>query len=82
MLPPDRYDETTKLNLSYKLLNSVAKLRYFKPCVKRYLTAHKRSRFMYIHPSEWDIGIFLPLARFEKANQATVHADSRRKIGK
>ena len=33
----ERYDERTKINLNYKLLNSVSKLRYFKPCVKMYL---------------------------------------------
>lgn len=75
-----RYDETTKINLSYGLLNKAAKLRYFKPCIKHYLTEHVRSRFMYIHPTEWDMALFLPLARFEGATQREVWEDSRRKI--
>jgi hypothetical protein len=56
-----RYDETTKLNISYKVLNSASKFQNFKPCVKHYLTKQFRSRFLYIYPSEWDIAIFLPV---------------------
>jgi len=76
-----RYDESTKLNLSYKVLSSAAKYRYFKPCVKRYLTSQLRSQFMYIYPSEWDIALFMPLERFQGASKSTVFADSRRAIG-
>jgi hypothetical protein len=72
-----RYDETTRINLSYRLLNGVAKLRYFKPCIKMYLDEHVTTRFMYIYPSEWDIAIFLPIARFEKRTANYVHAQSR-----
>ena len=72
-----RYDETTKLNLSYSMLNGAAKYKYFKPCVKRYLTNQVRSRFLYIYPSEWDIALFLPLERFQGASKAQVYKDSR-----
>jgi hypothetical protein len=75
-----RYDESTRLNLSYKVLSNAAKYSMFKPCVKRYLTSQLRSRFMYIYPSEWDIALFLPLERFQGASKATVFADSRRSL--
>lgn len=75
-----RYDETTKLQLSYSMLNGAAKYRYFKPCVKRYLTSQLRSRFLYIYPSEWDMALFLPLERFQGASKATVYKDSRKII--
>lgn len=75
-----RYDESTRINLSYKLLSSSSKLRYFEPCVKRYLHSHVQSRFMYVYPSEWDIAIFLPIARFEKKSANFVHAESRKLI--
>lgn len=76
----NRYDETTKLQLSYNMLNGAAKYRYFKPCVKRYLTSQLRSRFLYIYPSEWDIALFLPLERFQGASKATVFKDSKNAI--
>lgn len=75
-----RFDESTKLNMSYQLLNSVSRLRYFKPCVKHYLNSQVRSNFMYIYPSEWDIAIFLPLARFQKRGANRVYADSEKSI--
>jgi hypothetical protein len=75
-----RYDETTRMTMSYKLLTSSARLKYFQPCVKRYLYSHVQTRFMYIYPSEWDIAIFLPTARFEKRTANYVHAQSRTAI--
>lgn len=76
----ERYDEKTKLELSYETLNGVSRFKYFKPCVKMYLREHLRSRFMYVYPSEWDIALWLPLERFEKATKSKVWADSRRII--
>lgn len=78
----DKYDTSTKIKLSYRVLKGASKYKYFKPCIKRYLIDHTRSQFMYIYPSEWDIAIFLPLARFEKRTAHRVHADSRRAITK
>lgn len=75
-----RYDESTRVMLSYKLLTGASSLKYYKPCVKQYLYSHMKTRFMYIYPSEWDIAIFLPTARFEKRNTNQVHAISRKLI--
>lgn len=75
-----RYDESTRMTLSYKLLNASANLKYFKPCIKHYLYDHVQTRFMYIYPSEWDIAIFLPTARFEKRTANYVHGQSRQAI--
>lgn len=76
----ERYDERTKLELSYKILNSAGRFRYFKPCVKHYLTGQVRSRFMYIYPSEWDMALFLPLERFQGASKTKVWSDTRRAL--
>lgn len=70
-----RYDESTKLNLSYEILKSAAKYRYFKPCVKQYLFKQMQSNFIYVYPSEWDVALFLPLERFAKASKDQVWAD-------
>lgn len=76
-----RYDETTKLALSYGILDGASKFKNFKPCVKHYLTSQLRSRFVYVYPSEWDIAMFLPLERFQGARKTKVWADSKKLIG-
>ena len=74
------YDETTRLKISYKILDKAAKFKEFRPCVKRYLNSQVQSKFMYVFPSEWDIALFLPAERFVGASKTSVWADSRRKI--
>lgn len=78
----ERYDETTRLQLSYRMLNSASKFKYFRPTVKHYLTDQLRSRFLYVYPSEWDIALFLPTERFVGARKQKVWADSRNSIGR
>ena len=78
----DRYDETTKLKMNYSLLQRASTLKFFRPCVKRYLSSHVQSNFMYVRPDEWDICLFLPTERFVKQSKQNVWADSRRKIGR
>jgi hypothetical protein len=76
------YNDTTKLKLNYDLLNGASQFRYFKPTVKHYLTDHLTSRFLYVFPAEWDVALFLPLERFQKASKQKVWADSRKIIGR
>jgi hypothetical protein len=75
-----KYDNTTKLRLSYDMLKSASKFRYFKPTFKHYLTSHVKSRFIYIAPTEWDIALMLPTQRFSKATADKVYSDSRQAI--
>ena len=70
------YDQTTKLQLSYKILSGSSQFSAYKPCFKRYLNSYVRSRFMYISPQEWNLCLFLPLERFQKASTQTVWNDS------
>lgn len=70
-------DETTRLKVSYRLLKRVSRAKYFKPCLKQYLFGHVQShQFYYIDPKEWDMALFLPLARFKKAQISQVHRES------
>ena len=71
----NKYDKTTRLELSYRLLK-----RYGRavPCVKRYLGDRIVSQTVRIDADEWEIAIFLPVERFQKASKGTVWADSRR----
>jgi hypothetical protein len=70
-----KFNEKTRLRLSYDLLNSSAKYKYFEPCVKKYLKSHVRSRFLLIPSNEWDIALFLPLERFN-VNKSVVYQNS------
>lgn len=71
---------TNSLQLSYDLLKSTHRLRMFQPCFKRYLNTNVRSNFATIDREHWNIALFLPLARFEKASQTHVHAESIKKV--
>ena len=77
-----RYDETTRIQGSYQLLNRAARSKWIQPCVKQYLFSQLDSRFMYVYPSEWDIALFLPLERFSKATKSQVWADTKRSMGR
>ena len=76
----NKYDESTSFNLSYGLLSSAAKYKWFKPCVKHYLSSNVKSRFAKVPATEWEIAAFLPSADFAKAGKSKVYADSRRMI--
>jgi hypothetical protein len=69
------FDDRTKLRMSYDILNSASRYKYFKPCIKRYLYTQLRTRFLLIPSNEWDIALFLPLERFT-VNKASVYRDS------
>ena len=56
---------STKLNLSYSLLNNSRKLASLsRPCVKRYLFGHVRSKFIEVTANEWDKAIQLGVELF------------------
>lgn len=76
----DRYDETTKLKMSYGVLKGAEKFKLFKPTYKRYLTSQVRSRFVQIEPAEWDIALFLQTEQFIGASKTKVWADSKKII--
>ena len=74
------YDDTTKFQARYNILQKTSKLRFYKPCFKHYLSKNVRSRFAYVPPPEWEIATFLPLANFEKASQRQVYRDSKNMV--
>jgi len=75
-----KYDESTKFEISYGLLNSVSKLKYYKPCFKHYLTSQVEGNLAYVPPPEWEIATFLPTAQFQKSSVGRVYKDSRSMI--
>ena len=65
-----------KIQLSYDLLKSASRFRYFKPCYKRYLASNVRSRLLFIEPSQWPIALYLPTQRFVGASEDQIWKES------
>ena len=76
----EKYDDTTRFEVSYSLLKRAAKFKYFKPCVKHYLSNNVKSRFARVPAPEWEIATFLPTADFQKSGKSSVYRDSRKMI--
>jgi hypothetical protein len=75
-LSNDKFDDTTKVTMSYRMLKSASNTKLFKHCFKHYLHDHVKSRFIYVEPKEWDIAMFLPLQKFQKASAEEVWKDT------
>jgi hypothetical protein len=75
-----KYNDTTKLVVSYELLSKAVRFRYFAPCVKHYLTQHVQSKFLKIQPQFWDTALMLPTEKFAKADVDTVWNNSRSQV--
>lgn len=75
-----KFDETTKLNYSWSLINGVSKFKAAEPCVKHYLKEHVRSPFVKVDSQDWATALMLPVESFVGASKASVWADSQKAI--
>ena len=69
-------DEFKRLRLTYDILNASRRYKEFRPCVKRYLNSHIRSKIIDIEPNEWDVAMYLPVHQFKKAPASDVWDES------
>jgi len=76
----NRFNESTRLNISYSILSGAAKFNYFKPTVHKYLNSNVRSRLLEIPIDYWDIALFLPFHKFQNKSTNKVWSDSRKTI--
>tara|TARA_Y100000385_G_scaffold286623_1_gene349000 strand:- start:854 stop:1432 length:579 start_codon:yes stop_codon:yes gene_type:complete len=76
----NKYDRTTKMKVTYQLLKSTSRMRFFKPCLKHYLSNQIQSPLLLIEPADWEIAIFLPTESFRKVDKNTVWSESRSKF--
>lgn len=61
----DKYNETTKLSISYGLLKTYSnQFKGHEQCIKRYLFSHVRSSFHIVNPTDWEKAAMLPLQRW------------------
>jgi len=75
-----KYDDSTRLRITYNKLKVIGKAYKAKPCVKKYLFNHVTSRFLEIKANEWDIAVLLPFQNFQGASANKVYNDSRTKF--
>ena len=73
-----KYDETTKLKLTYNMLKGFTKIKRAKPTVHRYLSSKVKSQYVLVNADEWEVALFLPVERFKKASKKKVWAHSGR----
>jgi hypothetical protein len=73
-LTPD--NDIKRMRISYDILQATKRYAEFRPCIKRYLHNHVRSKLLTIQPNEWDVAIMLPLHQFKGAKAQTVWKDS------
>lgn len=74
-----KYDSSTKLRLSYQLLQGAKRFRTARPCIKKYLNNHVQSKFLEIPADEYDIACLIQSEWFMKANKTKVWKDSEQK---
>lgn len=77
---PGKYTERTRFRISYKILQSHARVFEHTPAIKRYLFSQIQTRFVEVEPSQWDIAALLPTASFRGATVSEVYADSKKII--
>lgn len=74
VLSNDRYDSTTRMNISYGILKGAAlratqsgqmsKYNGYEQCIKRYLYGHCRTQFHEINANDWGKIVLLPLQKW------------------
>jgi len=74
-------DIDTRIQLSYQLIKKSSRLKWARPCIKRYLTTEIQSSIKEVPYDDWDVISLLPTYNFtNKTNANTVYRDSRLKV--
>jgi len=75
-----KFDDSTRLNITYSILKGTAKYSAFQPTFKRYLSGYVKSKVVEVDAPEWPIALFLPTESFRKSGTRAVWGDSRKMI--
>lgn len=70
-----KFDEKTKIKLTYAMLTKVKKFKPLQFCLKRYLYSHVKTPPIEIFAPEWDIVLFMPLAKWNNSSVSSVYKD-------
>lgn len=85
LLDYGRFDEDgdpVRIRITYDILSATKRFKEFRPCIKRYLTSHIKSRILAVQPEEWETAVFLPVHQFKKAKADKVWRESVQEIRK
>jgi hypothetical protein len=85
LLDYGRFDEEgdpVRIRITYDILSATKRFKEFRPCIKRYLTHHVKSRILMVQPEEWETAVFLPVHQFKKARADKVWRESIQEIRK
>lgn len=74
--------DPVRLRITYDILTATKRFKEFRPCIKRYLTSHVKSRILAVQPDEWETAVFLPVHQFKKAKADKVWRESVQEIRK
>jgi hypothetical protein len=80
ILTNNKYNESTRMKISYDYLSAATSIYQSKSCYKKYLFKHIESRFLEIGANEWDIAVMLPTENFVGAPKSKVFIESEDKF--
>ena len=72
----DENNDVKRIRITYDILSASRRFKEFRPCIKRYLTGHIRSKILTIQPNEFEVASFLPIHQFKGAKPTEVWKDS------
>ena len=76
----DDQDEIKRMRVTYDILNASKRFREFKPCVKRYLFPHIKSRILAVQPEEWETAMYLPVHQFKGEKPQKIWKESMEEV--
>jgi hypothetical protein len=69
-------NEIKRMRVTYDILQASRRFREFRPCIKRYLNSHIRSKILAVQPEEWETALWLPSHMFKGAKPQEVWKES------
>jgi hypothetical protein len=76
----DDEDDIKRMRVTYDILNASKRFREFKPCIKRYLFPHIKSRILAVQPNEWETAMYLPVHQFKGEKPQQIWKESMEEI--
>lgn len=80
LVSDNRYDDQTRILVSYKILTKMSKLSPALSLVKEYDMKNILSPMLEVHPKDWEIALFLPTEAFEKQGRRAIWDDTQTRI--
>lgn len=76
----DDEDDIKRIRVTYDILTASRRFREFKPCIKRYLYSHVRSRILAVQPDEWQTALYLPVHQFKGEKAPKIWKESMEEV--